>query len=231
MKISNIILLSFFLFLFGGIIALYLGSKYYSDYYDATKFVSQEKPLPPFSVVVAEPGAIFNLRSEKENRIIQPHRKETVANFPAFIVRNDTLFISSAKQIQGLPKNYRVVAEISCVRVKSIITKENSDVHLEKFETDTLDISMNKSRLDWRFDKAAYVSIQAKDSDIYLEGEKIKNLAVKLDKTKLRISLKKRMNYLSGSLKNDSGGDFSLSNSVHLDADKTSNYGFYNFVN
>lgn len=49
-----------------------------------------------------------------------------------------------------------------------------------------------------------------------------------LYQTKLSTPLKKRIDYLSGSLKNISDCNFCLSNNIHLDADKTSNYDFYN---
>ncbi len=52
-----------------------------------------------------------------------------------------------------------------------------------------------------------------------------------MDKANLRAATKKRINNLSGSLNNDSKGDFSHSNSIRLDTDKTSSYGFYDFVN
>lgn len=229
MKTSNKIFISFLIFLFSGIITLYLGSKCFSDYYGSTNFKTQEKPLAPFSVVVAEPDANFDLISGNKNKIIQAYRKGTVADFPALTVKNDTLFVSSVKQIPGLPKNYRVVPEISCVKLKSIITKENTYIMIRKFQADTLNITMNKSQLDWRFDKVAFVSLQAKDSDIYLEGEKLEKLVVKLDKTKLNAPIKKRIENLSGSIKNTSDCTFYLSNKINLDVDKTSIYNFYNF--
>ena len=99
---------------------------------------------------------------------------------------------------------------------------------MRKFQADTMNITMDKSRLDYRFDKVAFVSIQAKDSDIYLEGEKLEKLVVKLDKTKLNAPIKKRIEKLSGSLKNTSDCTFYLSNKIILDVDKTSTYNFYN---
>ncbi len=48
MKTSNKIFISFLIFLLSGIIALYLGSKYYTSYYDTSKWVSQENRFPLF---------------------------------------------------------------------------------------------------------------------------------------------------------------------------------------
>ena len=65
MKTSNIIFISFLIFLFGGITLLFIGSKYY-ELEENLISVSQEKPLAPFSVVVAEPGANFSLKMARK---------------------------------------------------------------------------------------------------------------------------------------------------------------------
>lgn len=222
MKTSNIIFLSFLIFLFGGITLLFIGSKYYKGVDDKADFAKLEKPLPSFSVVVAEPGANFNLKSGTKNKIIQTYLKDTVPNFAPYEVRNDTLFMYSVKREQSKEPYLIIAPEVFCVNVKSITTKENSEVHLEKFETDTLSVTMNKSRLDWRFDKAAYISIQAKDSDIYLDGENLEKLTVELDKTKLWASAKKGINCISGNVKNVSDVRLSMNGKMSLDVDKSS---------
>lgn len=228
MKTSNKIFISFLIFLFGGITLLFIVSKYYKGGNNETNFAKLEKPLTPFSVVMAEPGANFILKSGKQNKIIQNYLKDAVPNFAPYEVRNDTLFVFSVKKINSLQPYFVIVPEVFCVNIKSITTKKNSEVRMDGFQSDTLNITMNKSRLDYRFDKVAFVSIQAKDSDIYLEGEKLEKLVVKLDKTKLNAPIKKRIEKLSGSLKNTSDCTFYLSNKIILDVDKTSTYNFYN---
>lgn len=234
MKTSNKIFISFLIFLFGGITLLFIGSKYYKGYDGKSNFAIQEKPLISFSVVVAEPGANFTLKTGKKNKIIQNYLKDVAPNFASYEVRNDTLFVYAVKKVpsngqaqQG--ESFFIVPDIFCQNVKSIITNESSSVHLNDFQADSIMINMNKSQLDWRFKKIAYISIQAKDSDIYFEGEKLEKLIVKLDKTKLNTPIKKRGNYLSGSLINESDCSFNFSTTVHLDADKSSRYGFYIF--
>ena len=234
MKTSNKIFLSFLIFLFGGITLLFIGPKYYKGYDDKSNIAIQEKPLISFSVVVAEPGANFTLKTGKKNKIIQNYLKDVAPNFAPYVVRNDTLFVYSVKhehsnkQEQYKGGHFIIVPDIFCQKVKNIVAKENSTVRMEKFQADTLNITMNKSQLDLRFDKVAFVSLQAKDSDIYLEGEKVEKLVVKLDKTKLNAPIKKRIENLSGSLKNTSDCTFYLSNKIILDVDKTSTYNFYN---
>ena len=228
MKTSNAIFLSFLIFLFGGIILLCLGSKYYKGYNDGGNIVKQEKALPTFSVIVAESGASFSLKSGKINKIILARKKDAVSQFAPFVVRNDTLFISSAKHIQVKENQYWIDSEVFCINVKSIVAKEKSYINIPEFQTDTLNISMKNSKLDWfGLEKVAFVSVEAKDSNIYLDGEKIEKIVVKLDKTQLSIPVKKRIDNLSGSLKNGSKCDFSISNNLNLTADQTSKYGLF----
>ena len=228
MKTSNKIFIAFLIFLFGGIILLYLGSKYYKDYNDKDNFVFQEKVLSPFSVVVAEAGANISLKTGKVNKIKQSYRKDAVPKFDPFVVRNDTLFISSAKEVKSKKELYWIDSEVFCVNIKSIVSKEKAYINITKFHTDTLNISLKKSKLDWfGFKKIAFVTIEAKDSELYLEGEKLDKVIVKLDKTELRTPVKKRIENLSGSLKNDSDCSFFMSNSINLQADRTSGYNFY----
>lgn len=223
MKTSNKIFISFLIFLSVGIVSLYIGSKYYKYYYDdAANFADQKTVLSSFSVVVAEPDAIFYLKSGKQNEIIQKYRKESVPNFAPFVVRNDTLFISSVEQYQTKGGYDRIIPEVFCVNVKSIMTKENSNVRMEKFQIDSLDITMNKSRLDWRFENVAYLSIQAKDSDINLDGENLEKLMIQMDKTELRAASKKGLNSFSGSIKNNSYIDFPINGKMNIDIDKSS---------
>ena len=231
MKTNNKIFISFLIFLFGGITLLFIGSKYYKGLDDETNIAKLEKPVTPFSVVVAEPGANFILKSGKQNKIIQNYLKDAVPNFAPYEIRNDTLFVFSVKKAQSKEAHFIIVPEVFCVNIKSITTKKNSEVRMEDFQTDALSITMNKSRLQWTFDNISFVSIQAKDSDIYLGGKNINKLTVKLDKTKISAVTKIRINILSGTIVNGSDGNFSYSNSINLDVDKTSSFDLYPLAN
>jgi hypothetical protein len=229
MKTSNYIFSAFLIFLFGGILLLFIGAKFYKGADNEDNFLTQEKPLNTFSVVVAEPGSNFNLKSGTKNKIIQNYLKGAVPNFAPYVVRNDTLFVSSVKKTHSKEPYFIIVPEVFCVNVKSIVAKKSATVRLEKFQADTLRVDLNGAQLNCNFTKIASISMQAKDSDIYLEGESLENLSVKLDKTKLNSPIKKGILSLSGSLKNGSECSFSRGNSVRLDADKTSRYSFYYF--
>ncbi|AOW08060.1 hypothetical protein EM308_00215 [Flavobacterium gilvum] len=87
---------------------------------------------------------------------------------------------------------------------------------------------MNKAQLNSNFKKITSISILAKESEIYFEGESLTKLLIQLDKTKLYVPVKKRISILSGTLKNNSNCLLTIGNSVNLDADKTSVYQFYN---
>lgn len=223
MKTSNIIITSFLIFLFGGIILLYIGSKYYKTNDDPSNFISEEKKISSFSVVVAEPGAIFNLITEKENKIKQTYLKGTVPNISSYTVRNDTLFIFSKKPKPGKVKHALNVTEVFCINVKSIVTKENSNVRLLGLQADTLNITMKKSHLEGReFNKVAFLFVEGQNSDIYLNGKKMDKIEVKLDKTLLNINSKENIKSISGNLKNTSTLDCSSSLKVNLESDKSS---------
>jgi hypothetical protein len=232
MKTSNIIFLSFLIFLFGGITLLYIGSKYHEGNKDFdANMVTQAKTLPSFSVIVVESGSGVHLVNGKENKIIQTHWKDSVSKFAPFVVRNDTLFIAAMKRVQNKDNTHYIDAEVFCVTLKSIVAKEKSYVGISKFEIDSLNISMNKSKLNWDFGKVAFVSIQAKDSDIDFQGEKLGKVVVKLDKTRLNTTIQERADALCGSLINASDIRFSMTNNVNLNGDDTSNYDFYNYSN
>ncbi|WP_163407700.1 hypothetical protein [Flavobacterium ajazii] len=225
MKTSNIIISSFLIFLFGGILLLYIGSKYYKSYDDPAYFLGEEKPLYPFSVVVAEPGAVFHLVNGKENKIHQLYLPGTVPNIKSFKVRNDTLFVVSEEPKKGRLKHTRNVTEIVCTHIKSVVAKENSDIRIMKFRTDTLNIITDKSKLDWRFDKAMYALIQSKESSIHLDGD-LESANLKLDKTALYVNSKQAIKDVSGFLINDSFFDVAINGKIRLDVDKTSSMYF-----
>ena len=224
MKTSNKIFITFLIFLLVGITSLYIGSKYYGNLYDdPANFVKQEKPLPPFSVVVAEPSTIFSLKSEKENKITQTYLKNTLPDIGSCLVRNDTLFISSIQLKKGQVRHTSNLTYISCVKVKSIIIKENSNVRMEKFQADTLSVIMNKSNLHFRFENIASARINAISSIVVLEGKNLKKIDLQLDEqTTINIETREGVQSISGSIKNKSYVDFSLNGKMSLDIDKSS---------
>ncbi len=220
MKTSNIILISFLTFLFGGITLLFIGSKYYKGVDDRADFAIKEKKTAPFSVIVAEPGAYLVLKNGREFSVSQSYKKEAKPNFASFVVRNDTLYMYAVKsKIDG---KWFVVPEVYCKNVKSIIAKEKSNVRMEKFKVDSLSITMDKSELTGELNETVFVSLTSKNSYVRFRCENIKKLQLQLDKTDLNIDSNKSIENVLGSLKNKSILNCSIDGKLNLQKDKSS---------
>lgn len=223
MKTSNYIFLSFLIFLFSGIIALYVGSKYY---YENLKFLIKVKKTASFSVIVAEPGAVLVLKNGNEFRVSQSYRKGSVPDFASFEVRNDTLFMSAVQsKIDG---KWFIVPEVYCKNVKSIIAKEKTNINLKNYQTDSLYIKLNKSDFFWTLKKTNFVSINAKDSYLHLYEGNIHKMNVDLDKTGLWLESENKTREISGRLTNKSQVNGSVNGKISLDVDQSSKLHIYN---
>jgi hypothetical protein len=227
MKTSNIILFSFLIFLFSGIIALYIGSKCYVENYDTTKFVDQAKPLPHFSVVVAEPGAQIQMRNSSETKIVQSFFKTAQPRFAPFVVRNDTLFVFAAKQDRNKLPRAQFMVNVFCKDVKHFIAKDNSLVIFSSNPVDSIFVEADNADLFCDYNNSNYIKMIAKNSRINFKFEKLNFFEVELDKTQLDVNSKNRVNNISGIVKNDSDVKLFLNGKVNLDVDKSSNLNMY----
>lgn len=221
MKTTNIIIFSFLIFLFGGITLLYIGSKYYKEVDCSDDLVNQEKIVAPFSVIVAEPGASFHLKNGKEYKILQNYKKDTVPNFAPFVVRNDTLFMSAIKPGR-IKEESSVVPVVFCKNVKYIIGKENTNINVDNYETDSLFINIQKAKLFLEYDKIVFVSLNSKNSSVYFSGNNLEKINLQLDKTKMDIISEKNIKSISGSLKNACELNCSVDGKINLEVDKSS---------
>lgn len=221
MKTSTILLLAFLTLLFALITNIFFSS---NKRINNTNFSNKEATLPSFSVIVAEPQSFFLVQNGRKNKIVQSYRKETAPNFAPFVVRNDTLFISAMNQ-KLQEKEYFILPVVSCVQLKSIVGKKDSEIRMDGFKSDSLQITMNNGRFDaWKSNFNA-VSLQAVDSYIGFGGPKIESLKFEIQKSTLDLTINKTMTSLSGSLKNKSEGNFSITSArVNLSSDKTSTY-------
>lgn len=223
MKTSNILFISFLIFMFGGIIFLCVGSKYYVE----EKFSVSANKTAPFSVVVAEPGACLFLKNGKEFSVSQSYKKDIFPDFAPFEVRNDTLFVSAVKSRKD--GEWFIVPEIYCKNVKSIIAKEKTNVNLKNYQVDSLSVNLDQSEFNWAYTnyKSAYLNIESKKSYLYINGE-IEKISLKLDKTTVSINSSKGTKELSGSLINDSEFQGPVEGKVNLGVDKSSRMYFRN---
>ena len=227
MKTSNIILISFLTFLFGGITLLFIGSKYYKRIDDKSNLTVKEKKTAPFSVVVAEPGAYLVLKNGREFSVSQGYKKDVTPDFASFVVRNDTLYMYAVKT--KIASKWFVVPEVYCKNVKSIIAKEKTNVSLRNYQVDSLSVDLNKSDFFWDFNKPDYVNIESKNSYLRLNGDNIEKMNLQLDKTKLYLNSQKGAKMLSGSLTNDSYIDgVIVDGTINLDIDNSSRMYFRN---
>lgn len=222
MKTSNILFISFLIFMFGGIIFLCVGSKYYVE---EILSVSANK-IAPFSVIVAEPGSYLVLKNSKEFSVSQSYKKDIVPDFAPFEVRNDTLYMSAVEsRVEG---KWFVVPEVYCKNVKSIIAKEKSNVNLKNYQIDSLSVNLDKSYFHWDYNKPAYLKINAKNSQLNLNGDYIEKINLQFDKTTLYIESKKATKEISGSLINDSEFQGNIDGKLSIDVDKSSRMYFRN---
>lgn len=220
MKTSNKIFLSFLIFLFGGITLLFIGSKYYKGVNDTSDFKFKETKIAPFSVVVAEPGAFLVLKNGEEYKVSQRYKKDVVPDFAPFEVRNDTLFIAASKS--KISDKWFFVPEVYGKNVKHITAKEDSNVNINDYQVDSLFIRSTKALVDWKYDKAVFVAIDAKNSSINFNGNHIEEINAQFDNTQLYISSPYGVKKVTGSLINNSEFQGGLNGKVEVSVDQSS---------
>jgi hypothetical protein len=220
MKTSNYILLAFFVFLITSTFVLFLDAKMYNK---NRQVGLQEKRLEPFSVIVAEDGAEFNIRNGEYPRMTCYYDKTDTCTFPDYGIRNDTLFVFACKEKKQPGKSHEIYGR----NIKSVVAKENSFVSLQQFKADTLDVKLNYATFEAFFDKTkgptAQLSITASTSKINLSGAHLENLNVRLNKTNMN-SWDNSIVHLSGSLANQSRLSIGAIQKISLDVDSTSTY-------
>lgn len=231
MKTSNKIFISFIIFLFSGITALYVGSKYYVEYYDTHNFVEQEKPLPHFSVVVAESGAQIQMRNGAKTKIVQSFFKTAQPRFAPFVVRNDTLFVFAVKRDRNKLPRAQFMVNVFCEDVKHFVFKENSLVFLSGYQVDSLFVKVNDAELACQNNNSKYIKMIAKNSRSNFDCAKLNAMVVELDKTRLELKSNNKINSISGTVKNDSDARLFVDGKLNLDVDKSSSIQMFDLQN
>jgi len=221
MKTSNYITLSFFTFLFGGIFILFLAAKIDPRSDLKQEFVTDEKPLGNFSVVVAGPGANIRIKSGETPKIGLYYLKDDTCTLPAYIVRNDTLFVQANPQ-----KNRHWSTNVICKQISSIEGKAKSRINVEQFKCDSLLVRLNKT--DFRYfgakDSVGFsLKLIANESYINIGGAAISNLDMSLNRTQMD-GWGNRIKYLSGKLNEKSRVSMDKIGKMSLEADSTSSY-------
>jgi hypothetical protein len=226
MKTSNYIILSFFVFLFGGVFVLFLSAKIDPRGSGKQTYLALDQPLDSFSVVIAGPGANIRLRPGEIKKMQLIYPKGDSCIFPPVTVRNDTLFVSSYPD----KKKQREVS-VYCNGLKSIQEKEGAKVTIEKqFEADTLLVKLQNAEFshfsDVNSPKRICLTLIADQSKINIGETNFDHLEIQLDQTEMN-TWNNSINNLSGSIKNHSRLNTSAFNRINLDVDPTSNYSLY----
>lgn len=224
MKTSNYIIIAFFTFLFGGAFVLFVGAKLQKTRIGyADNWISEEKKLEPFSVVVAEPGADFNLRTAENPRILISFQKSDSCKFPPINIKNDTLFL----KVDSSKNKHDVSCIIYTKDLNYIIAREGSYLKLDDFAADTLIIKITKAKLEMYFDKSkgqtALLSILADESEMNLSFANVKKMDVHINKSQLH-AWNNSIESISGTLKNLSGMQATVLKKVNVESDSTCNF-------
>lgn len=223
MKTSNYIIISFFVFLFGGVFVLFLAAKIDPRGSYNQEFLSHEKALDNFSVVVAERGANIRLKSGQTSKMSLQYPKGDTCALPPFIVRNDTLFVSSY-----LDKEKQREVSVYCNSLKSIQEKDSAKVTIEKqFEADTLLVKLQNAEFshfsESNSPKRICLTLIAYQSEVYIGDTNFDKLEIQLNNTNMNV-WNSSIVCLSGTLKDQSKLSAEASNKLNLETDSTSTY-------
>ena len=221
MRTSNYILISFFVFLFGGIFALFLAAKIdpRGSYHHGRS--TQEKALDNFSVVVAEQDANIRLITGETSKMVLNYSKEDSCSFPSYKVKDDTLFVGS-----NPPRNKYYQTEIWCKKISSIEGKTKSKINIEEFRFDSLMVRLNKT--DFRYNGVKNsiglsLKLIANDSYIKIGNAVINNLDMSINHTQMD-GWGNRIKNLSGKLNEKSRVSIDKIGKISLESDSTSSY-------
>jgi hypothetical protein len=232
MKTSNYILTAFYTFLFGGVLVMAVASKFHQENNsnNQTQYRGEEKKLEPFSVIVAESDARFQIGTAENPCIQSSYQLPDSCKFPPYAIRNDTLFVSASTK----KDNNGNLDVIYCKDVTSIVAKKNTYLKLQDFKinsNDTMLIKLNDSKIDVFYqnpqDKNMALFLQAQESEINMNQAHFKTLNVKIDRSKLN-AWNTTIGNLSLNLKNYSFmGAPATMEKVNLEVDSTSHFNLY----
>jgi len=190
MKKSNITIIAFGLFLVGGMLALYVSSKYHNFEVDQELTKNKEILLPPFSVIVAEKGSDLHIEQSDTNKLTIEYFPDKKIPSKLYAVSGDTLHVYTGLRLF-----------VKCRDLTTVIGKKHKWVGINDFLTDSLNIRMsggemyyNNERLNEKYysdkvdPKLLNISIVGKDSaQINFNNLKIGNLSIKSDSSNMNL--------------------------------------------
>lgn len=221
MKTSNYIIIAFLIFLFGGILTLFVCAKLNPEASRSREYETLEKPSDPFSVIVANSGVNLFVKKGEINKLGIYFLKGEEAIFPPYEVRNDTLFVGA------FPKSERRTSlHVFCTNVRSIEGKTNSEIAWEQFTGDSLSVKLNNAgfrHYSRTKTSSAALQIIANNSSVQLGDISIENLDIQLNKTEMNV-WNSSVGELSGTLTESSKLSMGRISKISLEVDPSSSY-------
>ncbi len=223
MKTSNYITIAYFIFLFGGVLTLFIAAKNNSESNFDQKYAFLEKPLDAFSVLIVEPGAELRLRYGEPSTMKLIYPIGDTITLPPFTVRNDTLFVSSN------PDNkMHGSVDLYCNSLKSIQEKSGAKVWIEKeFQADTLLVNLEGAEFSYFAErgspKRVTLTLTANRSEISIGETNFDHLDIQLNESKMNV-WNNSINNLTGSITNNSNLNIVRFKKISLEVDETSKY-------
>ena len=179
--------------------------------------------LDDFSVIVVKNHSRVRIKKGVEMNKIDIHIKKTDTAFvkPEFIVRNDTLFVENTHK--------NITPIVRCKKLNAVIVKEKSNIHIEKYPVDSLEVSVSSGKFylvaDKPTEKVKQVKIHAEDQG-YLQFDKMYIEEVELSLNHSTVNFQNTaISSVTGSLKNVSKLIcYRAIGKMNLDIDSNSSY-------
>lgn len=215
MKTSNYIITAFLTFLFGGALVLFVAAKFQPK----VNLIGKDKTLPPFSVIIAEPGSAFKLKGG-EPKIISYSFQDTCYT-PRYEIHNDTLIV-----FPYAASDIKQNVEVYCKNIQAIQGKENSNIQLEETQYSNLLVRLDKARLSFYYDQnnlGSTVKVIANESYVDIKSTSFERLEAQLNHSQIN-AWNSSIQTLSGTLKNKSQIYGRILKNINIEADSSCNY-------
>lgn len=225
MKTSNYITIAYFIFLFGGILTLFIAAKNNPESNLGQNYLVNEKPIDAFSVVIAEPGAKIRLRPGETPKMSLYFPEGDSCTFPPFSVRNDTLFVYAHSESKN---SFEV--NVYCNNLKSIQEKAQAKVWVEKdFQADSLLVKLENAEFshfsNFNSPERINLTLIANQSQIHIGETNFDHLDIQLNESNMNV-WNNSINNLTGSITNNSNLNLVRFKKISLEADESSRYQF-----
>ena len=206
MKSSNYILVTFFVFIVGCSLVLFISARSHKNDKDLT---NREYPLADvnINVIVAESEALIRIHTSDTNSlsIHYPVNEREPENF--YRISNDTLYVS--RMILQSQASRRVDIYIRSI-LSSVVAKSNSDIRITSFFSDKLEIYAEQALVDISNITIDEIVIQAIHSNISIYSTtETASVSAKLErKSNLRINSAKNVGKVN--IEKDESSRYSL---------------------